>query len=252
NAAEKLSEGGFASETRVASAQAAVRAAEAGVQSARSGLQSTEAGIRSAQAAVAAAEREIARLTITAPFAGLLESDTAELGSLMQPGALCATVIRLDPIRLVGFVPETEIAKITPGALAGARLTTGQEVTGRVSFLSRKADEVTRTFRVEVAVPNPDLSIRDGQTAEIAIAAPGADAHLIPQSALTLDDDGSLGVRLVNDAGLVAFAPIRMLRDTAKGIWITGLPQQANVIVIGQEFVTDGVTVEAVYQEPQQ
>ncbi len=252
NAAEKLMEGGFASETRVASAQAAVRAAEASVQSAKSGLQSTDAGIQAAQAAVAAAEREIERLTIEAPFAGLLESDTAELGSLMQPGALCATVIRLDPIRVVGFVPETDVAKIAPGALAGARLTTGQEVTGTVTFLSRSADETTRTFRVEVAVPNPDLSIRDGQTAEIAIAAPGADAHLIPQSALTLDDDGILGVRLVDDESRVDFAPIQLLRDTTKGIWVTGLPQEANVIIIGQEFVIKGVRVEAVYQEPQQ
>ncbi len=170
----------------------------------------------------------------------------------MQPGALCATVIRLDPIRVVGFVPETDVAKIAPGALAGARLTTGQEVTGTVTFLSRSADETTRTFRVEVAVPNPDLSIRDGQTAEIAIAAPGADAHLIPQSALTLDDDGILGVRLVDDESRVDFAPIQLLRDTTKGIWVTGLPQEANVIIIGQEFVIKGVRVEAVYQEPQQ
>lgn len=252
NAAQKLMQGGYASETRVASAEAAVRAAEAGVQSALSGQQSTEAGIQAAQAAVAAAAREIARLSITAPFAGLLESDTAELGSLLQPGALCATVIQLDPIRVVGFVPETEIAKIAPGALAGARLTTGQQVTGTVSFLSRSADETTRTFRVEVAVPNPDLTIRGGQTAEIAIAAPGADAHLIPQSALTLNDHGILGVRLVVDAGRVEFAPIRILRDSVNGVWVTGLAPEANVIIIGQEFVIAGVPVEAVYQEPQQ
>lgn len=252
NAAQKLSEGGFASETRVASTQAAVRAAEAGVQSAKSGLQSTDAGIQSAEAAVAAARREIERLTIEAPFSGLLESDSAEIGSLLQPGALCATVIRLNPIKVVGFVPETAVSQITVGALAGARLATGQEVTGMVTFLSRSADPKTRTFRVEIAVPNEDLSIRDGQTAEIAIQAAGMQAHLIPQSSLTLNDQGILGVRHVDDAGIVDFAAIRLLRDSADGIWVTGLPKEANVIVIGQEYVIKGVEVETVFQEPHQ
>lgn len=249
NAATKLIEGGFASETRVASSEAGVRAAEASVQSAKSGLQSTQAGIQSAEAAVAAAKREIERLTITAPFDGLLESDTAELGSLMQPGSLCATVIRLDPIKVVGFVPETDVARLKPGALAGARLATGQEVTGLVTFLSRSADPTTRTFRVEIDVPNADLGIRDGQTAEIAISADGANAHLIPQSALTLNDGGTLGVRTISDSGLVDFAAIEIIRDTPEGIWVTGIAEKANVIVIGQEYVVKGVLAEPVFEE---
>ncbi|GAA6162660.1 efflux RND transporter periplasmic adaptor subunit [Pelagimonas sp. KU-00592-HH] len=252
NAAVKLSEGGFASETRVASTQAAVRSAEASVEAAKSGLQSTEAGIESAEAAVAAAQREIDRLTITAPFAGLLESDTAELGSLMQAGSLCGTVIQLDPIKVVGFVPETEVSKVALGAQAGARLTTGQEVVGNVTFLSRSADPTTRTFRVEIDVPNRDLAIRDGQTAEIAIAADGAKAHLIPQSALTLNDEGILGVRTIEEANMVNFHSINILRDSKDGLWVTGLADEANIIVIGQEYVVKGVAAVPVFEEHNQ
>lgn len=252
NAADKLSQGGFASETRVASAQAGVRAAEASVQSAKSGLQSTQAGIESAAAAVASVEKDIERLTITAPFEGLLETDTAELGSLLQPGTTCATVIQLDPIKIVGFVPETEVDRVEIGALSGARLSGGREVQGRVSFLSRSADVTTRTFRVELQVPNADLSIRDGQTAEILIAAEGAQAHLLPQSALTLNDDGDLGVRLVSDDSTAQFAQLKVLRDTADGIWVSGLPETANVITLGQEYVTDGVPVLPEYTEASQ
>ncbi|MCW9041947.1 MAG: efflux RND transporter periplasmic adaptor subunit [Pseudopelagicola sp.] len=254
NAATKLAEGGFASETRVASAQAAVRSAQAGVAAAQSGLQSTQAGIESAEASVAAASREIENLTITAPFGGLLESDTAELGSLLQPGSLCATVIRLDPIRVVGFVPETEVGRIELGAPGGARLTTGQEVSGTVSFLSRSADPETRTFRVEIHVPNPDLTIRDGQTAEIVIGAAGTKAHLVPQSALTLNDDGRLGVRTVDENGIVDFFAVELVRDTKEGVWLAGLPETVNVITIGQEFVVRGVKVEPVFdqEEPAQ
>src|SRR6056297_663612 len=249
NAASKLSQDGFASEARVATARAAVRGAEAQIETAKSGLETAKSGIAAAAAAVAAAETEIARLTISAPFAGLLESDTAELGSLLQPGALCATVIQLDPVQLVGFVPETDVSRIEQGAMAGARLASGGEVQGKVTFLSRRADETTRTFRVEIQVPNPDLALRDGQTAEIVISAAGTKAHLVPQSALTLDNDGTLGVRLVSDENTAPFMPVSLLRDTPNGVWLSGLPDEANVIIIGQEYVTDGVKVTPSYQE---
>ncbi|MDQ2093309.1 efflux RND transporter periplasmic adaptor subunit [Rhodalgimonas zhirmunskyi] len=250
NAARKLSQGGYASDTRVASAAAAVRAAEAAVKAAEAGLTSTSSGvlnvqaaIQSAEAAVAAAQTEINRLEITAPFEGLLESDTAELGALMQPGGLCATVIQLDPIKLVGYVPETEVDRIDVGSPGGGRLANGDTLRGRVNFLSRSADPVTRTFRVEIEVPNPALSVRDGQTVEIAIASDGALAHLVPQSALTLNDEGVLGVRLVGEGDVAVFAPVSLMRDTDKGVWVTDLPEQADIIVVGQEYVIEGVPV---------
>ena len=248
NAASRLSEGGFASETRVAATTAAVEAARAQVQSAKSGVESSKAAVQSAEASVARAERELENLQIHAPFAGLLESDAAELGSLLQPGSLCATIIQLDPIRLVGFVPETMVDRVAVGAPAGARLASGRQIVGQVTFLSRSADQNTRTFRVDIEVPNTDLSIRDGQTAEIAIQSDGETAHLLPQSALTLDDNGRLGVRLVEN-DVAAFAPVDVIRDTTEGIWVAGLANVADVIVVGQEFVTDGVPVKATYRE---
>ncbi|MEJ6402362.1 efflux RND transporter periplasmic adaptor subunit [Yoonia sp. 2307UL14-13] len=249
NAASRLSQDGFASETTLVSAQAAMDGAQAGVQRANSGIKSAEAGIEAAQAAVAAAEREIERLTIEAPFAGLLETDTAELGSLMQPGTPCATIIQLDPIKLVGFVPEIDVHKVSVGAVAGARLTNGDEVQGTVTFLSRSADETTRTFQVEVTVANADMAISDGQTAEIVIASDGRTAHLIAQSSLTLDDDGVLGVRTIDANNTAAFMPVTLLRDTAEGVWVTDLPDEVDIITVGQEFVTDGVRVAPTFAE---
>lgn len=253
NAASRLSEEGFASDTRVAATQAAVRATEAGVSSALSGLESAQATIESAEAAVAAAQKDVERLKIFAPFGGILETDTAEIGGLLSVnspnGAHCATIIQLDPVKLVGFVPETEVNRVHLGARAGARLTDGSDVIGNVTFLSRAADETTRTFRVEITVANPDLKIRDGQTAEIIIASDGKAAHLLPQSALTLNDEGTLGVRIVTAENRADFVPVTMLRDTIDGVWLAGLPETADVIIIGQEYVVPGVPVEASFQE---
>lgn len=234
DAATRLQEGGFASETRRIGTQAS--------------LESARAGVQSAQSALDAIRVDISRLTVTAPFEGLLETDTAELGSLVQPGGPCATVIQLDPIKLVGFVPEAEVDRISVGAIAGARLISGREVQGRVTFLSRSADPATRTFRVEVTVPNTDLSIRDGQTAEMLIAADGVMAHLLPASSLTLDNAGVLGVRLAVD-GQARFAPVTVLRDTVDGMLVTGLPDAATVITVGQEFVTEGTPITVTLQQ---
>jgi len=228
NAAAKLQAGGYASETAAAGAAAALQSAQAGVD---------------------AAEKEIARTTITAPFAGLLETDAAETGALLTPGGLCATVIALDPIKLVGFISEMEVDRIEVGARAGARLVTGREVLGKVTFLSRSADPETRTFRVEIEVPNPDLAIRDGQTVQILIATAGTEAHLVPASALTLNDEGRMGLRIVDADGKAAFFPVEVIRDGAKGVYVAGLPDRADVIVLGQEYVTDGVPVRATYRE---
>lgn len=229
NAAARLNESGFASETRAAGASAALRSAQA--------------ALRSAEAAIDRAAEELSRIEIRAPFDGLLESDTAELGTLMQPGALCATVIDLDPIKFVGFLPEAELARVDIGQTATTRLVDGREVTGQVRFVARSADPQTRTFRVEIEAENPDLTIADGQSAEISIATAGTAAHLLPSSALTLDDQGQLGLRIVTDENRVQFRPATMMRDTPDGVLVTGLPDQVRVIIVGQEFVSDGVAV---------
>lgn len=256
-AAKRLSEGGFAADTRVLSADAALRSAEAGLTAAQTGIATVQAGIQAAQAGIQAAEAAVERawldidkLTIEAPFPGLLETDTAELGSLLQMGSAeagtCATIVQLDPMKLVGFLPEAQVDRIAVGADAGARLASGQQVAGRVTFLSRSADELTRTFRVEVTVPNPDLTIRDGQTAEIMIATPATTAHLVPASALTLDDDGRLGLRVVeNDTA--GFAAVTLVRDTVDGVLVTGLPESVDIITVGQEYVTAGVSVRTTF-----
>lgn len=220
--ADQLTTGGFATETRRLTAQSALLAATAAVQSAR---------------------RDLERLEIRAPFSGLLEDDAAELGALLQSGGLCARVIQLDPIRLVGFAAEADVGRIEVGALAGGRLADGTQLAGRVTFLARSADPMTRTFRVEVTVPNPDLAIRDGQTADMLIGTEGVRAHLIPASVLTLDDAGRVGVRLADDTDIARFAPLRVLRDTTEGLWVTGMPDTARLIVRGQDYVTEGTAL---------
>jgi multidrug efflux system membrane fusion protein len=207
-----------------------------------------EAALESAQANLQRAQRELEDLKITAPFSGLLESDTAEFGSFMRQGSACATVLQLNPMKLVGNATEQQVAGVTVAADAGAQLLSGREVKGQVTFVSRRADSITKTFRVEVTVPNNDDSLRDGSTADIFIAQSGEKGHLLPQSALTLNGDGIMGIRAVV-SGKAKFIPIKVIRDSTKGIWVSGLPAETDIIVVGQEYVTDGRKVAVTYKE---
>ena len=227
NVASRLAQSGFGAENNAISASAA---------------------LESARARVLSVERTLTQLKIRAPFAGVLESDSAEIGSLLQPGSPCATILALDTIKLVGYVPELDIINLEVGQLAGARLLSGREVIGKVTFISRSADPLTRTFRLEVTVDNADLSILDGQSADIGIAFAGEKAHLLPQHVLTLNDEGFLGVR-VDVNNVARFVAVTIIRDAPEGFWLGGLPPEVDVIVTGQEYVVDGRDILVTRQE---
>ena len=180
---------------------------------------------------------------VKAPFDGYLETFSVKEGDYLNTGAVCATIIDPDPMRLIGEVSEKEINFVKVGAKAVAELISGKEVEGVVSFVSTSANKGTRTFRVEIDVKNSDRSIRDGVSAQIAIEGDTILAHKISPSILMLGEAGELGIRTVNEVDQVEFKKIEILEDSMEGIWITGLPKNTRIITIGQEYVFQGQTV---------
>ena len=180
---------------------------------------------------------------VNAPFDGYLETFSVKEGDYLNTGAVCATIIDPDPMRLIGEVSEKEINFVKVGAKAVAELISGKKVEGVVSFVSTSANKGTRTFRVEIDVKNSDRSIRDGVSAQIAIEGDTILAHKISPSILMLGEAGELGIRTVNEDDQVEFKKIDILEDSMEGIWITGLPKNTRIITIGQEYVFQGQTV---------
>jgi multidrug efflux system membrane fusion protein len=191
---------------------------------------------------------ELERTTIRAPFDGVVEVRQAELGAFLQPGAPCVTLIAPDPILVVGQVAEKDVSALHVGQNATARLIDGRDVTGTVSFVALAAQSETRTYRVEVLVPNPDHSIRSGITADLRIPRGSVKAHRISPALLALDDGGGVGVRIVDDAGIVHMLPVTVIKDDSLGVWVTGLPEAATVITVGQELVVAGDSVDITYE----
>lgn len=219
------------------------------------------AAVASAEADLAAAQLDLERTTVLAPFAGRLETDAAELGSYLQPGAVCAEIIALDPIKIVAFAPETALTALSVGAKAEVRFADGATLEAALTFIGAAADAATRTYRVEATAANPDWSIRDGAPAILDVRLPAGAAHRTPHSALTLNDAGTLGVRLAvgdaNGALRSLFFEAQVLSDDRDGVWIAGpadapLPDTAHIIIQGQEFAADGARLAPVDAEAAQ
>lgn len=203
-----------------------------------------EAALKAAQSALDQAQAEFDRTSVKTKAAGIVQDPLATVGTMLSPGTACATVVQLDPMLFVGAVPEARISLAKLGLKAKIQTVTGQNADGEVSYIASTADEATRSFPVEIQIPNAEGNLFSGITATATVEMGTMPAHLLPQSVLTLDDDGALGVRAVEDS-VVKFYPVTIVSDSREGVWVTGLPAKVDVITVGQEFVTAGQKVDA-------
>lgn len=184
---------------------------------------------------------ELNRTEVKAPFSGYLEQ-IVKPGNFLERGQVCATIIQLDPITFIAEVPEFNINKVKTGQEVTLDLITGETVNGKLTFVSKSASTSTRTFKVESQVKNDSGQIRDGITSEMTIKIEKILAHQISPSILILNDAGKLGVRSVEN-NIVIFYEVVILEDSASGLWVSGIPENLDLITQGQGFVEDGQKV---------
>jgi multidrug efflux system membrane fusion protein len=211
-------------------------------------LVNLETQFKSAEAALAAAEAERDRGVVRAPWDGIVTEVPTEIGgaAFSLAGKEIAQIVALDPMLAVAEVSERKLHGIVAGTAAKVRLVTGQTVTGRVRYVAKSASPMTRTYRVEVEIQNPDGAVPDGITAEVVIPQEPVEAVRVARSALTFSSGGDLGVRTVDDQGRVGFVAVTVLEDEQSAMWVAGIPDRARVIVQGQDFVREGQRVEPV------
>jgi len=185
---------------------------------------------------------ELNRTEVKAPFSGYLEM-IVKPGNFLERGQVCATIIQLNPITFVAEVPESDINKVEEGQEVVLNLITGESIIGNLSFVSKSASNLTRTFKVEAEIKNEKGVIRDGITSEMIIRTSKIYAHKISPSVLMLNDKGILGIKVIENGDRVKFLPIDILEDSEDGIWITGVPNNIQLIIQGQGFVENNQKV---------
>ncbi|BFM10461.1 multidrug efflux RND transporter periplasmic adaptor subunit VmeJ [Simiduia litorea] len=208
----------------------------------QSAIAAAEAQLAQARSLLKRHELELAYTKIRAPFDGILNSRHVEIGTFMQRGDVCASVIDLDPLVVAGQVSENEIAGLRVGSLAQVQLA-GTSRQGEVRYISRDALEHTRSFLVEVSVANPGMKIPGGLTTNLTAQLASFNAQSLSPALLTLDDAGKLGVRIIDEQSRVQFVNVQIVGDSAEGVWVTGLPDTALLITVGQEYVAVGEQV---------
>ena len=210
----------------------------------------SKASYDAAKALVAQMEQELENINIRAPFDGFFNDNISEVGDFLSVGMPCGQVIDYNPILVTGQISEQEIKQVKTGVIAEARLSTGENLNGLVSYISKTADRKTRTFRVEVRIQNSDFKIKDGITTELFIPTQKVTAHLIPPSSLTLDSEGKIGVRYIDKDNIVIFSSVKIIGDKGELVWVKGLPEKVTIITVGQEFVLEGQKVKYTLESP--
>ncbi|NND19468.1 MAG: efflux RND transporter periplasmic adaptor subunit [Silicimonas sp.] len=221
--AESLRARGVATEDRVAQARAA---------------------LASAEAQLTAAEEALERTSIVAPFAGRIETLTLDEGEYVSAGSDVGRIVDNTPLTVALQIPQQALTLIQNGQTADVAFITGEERTGCVTFVGTSASAETRTFLAEIEVANADGQIPAGISAEIRMPTGERQAHFISPSVVSLSPDGGTGVKTVED-GKVVFYEIEVVRAEVDGIWVVGLPDEIELITIGQGFVRDGEPVDA-------
>lgn len=224
NAAKRLQKEGFQTEIRLAEANTRLEEARANLRRTDLDLQYTK---------------------LRSPFDGVLEAVNVEVGDFVGVGVFggegaLATVVDHDPLLITGQVSERDRPYIALGTTAKGKLTGFEDLEGEITYLASVADTQSRTFRIEVQIPNPNRSIPAGVTAELAIPSQQVNAYKVSPSVLSLDDTGQVGVKLLDENNKVVFHPVEIVEDAKEGMWIAGLPDQVTMITLGQAFVSPG------------
>lgn len=211
-------------------------------------LAEARAALAAAGAQVAADEKALRDLTITAPFAGRVETLDINEGEYVAAGDEIARIVDNDPLTVSFQVPQQSLNRLKTGQTATVQFITGQKREGVVSFVGTAASTSTRTFLAEIEVANPGGEIPAGVSAGVVIPTGEELAHFVEPSIVSLGLDGELGIKTEED-GIVRFYPIEVASAEIGGIWATGLPDKVRMITIGQGFVRDGDTVRAQAEE---
>lgn len=201
------------------------------------------AALQTAKAELEEARIELEHTAIRAPFEGTLLTRPVELGTYVAVNGEIGTIVDNDPLVVRVDIAQQNISDVKAGQSAAVSFATGEKREGKIRYVAARADEGTRTFRVEIEVPNPDGKIPSGISAEARISTHSVMAHLVSPAALALNDEGVLGVKAVDENRKVTFHAAEIVRSEPSGVWVKGLPEQATIITTGQGFVRIGEVV---------
>lgn len=201
-----------------------------------------EAALVDARANLNNVQTAVKNTEVKAPFDGIVDHHFVEVGDFVGVGDPIATVIDLETLVIEADVSERHIQYLKEGLQADVRTINGQHHLGTLRYIGRVSSVSTNTFPIEIEIDNRNSLIPAGISAEVQLPLNEVLAIKITAAMLALDEEGNLGVKTLQDEH-VKFVPIQLVKAEEDGVWLSGLGEQADIIVLGQGFVRDGDTV---------
>ncbi|MDR1691447.1 MAG: efflux RND transporter periplasmic adaptor subunit [Rickettsiales bacterium] len=209
-------------------------------------LAKEKATLEAAQAELKSIQQDIDYTLIKAPFDGIFDHKFVEQGDVITTASELGIFVSLNPMLIQSNLPEKYFGQIKQNDFVKAEFPNTHYSIGKVVYISNILDQKTRTFLVEVEIPNDDLNTAVGQTAKLTFMLDQEHGfYLNNQSLLTLDANGTLGVKVVEN-GTVQFMPVEIIKTEGQALWVSGLYDGAKVISLGGEFTEVGQKVKTV------
>jgi RND family efflux transporter MFP subunit len=155
---------------------------------------SSQGSVMAAQATVAQAQQSLSDCELRAPTDGQILSRNIELGALVGTGTTGFTMGDTKRVKAVFGIPDTVLASVTLGKRQGIQTETyQQEFYGQVTAIAPQADQKSRTFQVEVTVPNSNDLLKSGMVATLDLgqAKLTKSALVVPLGAIVSAPSGS-------------------------------------------------------------
>ena len=187
-------------------------------------------------------QNEFNKVALFAPFSGILLDGHKIGGELVMPGEKVYELIDLSSLKIFGYINENEILSISLNNEVSISIL-GEEIEGKIDYISPISDPNTKTFEIVVKVDNKNYRYKDGLSSMISIKKGEVLAHKISPSILALGNDGALGVKVINDESKVMFKEIQVIEDTSEYMLVTGLNEKEQLIIVGQQYVSSGEEV---------
>ena len=197
------------------------------------------------RAQLALIEERLRRTAVRAPFGGILDERTAEVGAVLAPGEPVALIHDLDPLRVAAGVPERYAARVAVGARATVTFSAlGETCQARVAYVGAAVHPGNRTFPIELELAEPPGVIKPEMVADVALVHRVLDdVVVVPREGLVRTEDGfSAFVVIAGPEGpVVEVRPVIIGPSSRDEVVITSglLPGDA-MVVVGQKQITHG------------
>jgi multidrug efflux system membrane fusion protein len=197
------------------------------------------ARLATAKSNLAVLRDQLAKSTIKAPVAGWLETMHLEQGEQIAAGSPAATILDMGELKIVVAVPQTNIGEVELDDPVNVNVAGASMRKGAVTKIASISSTTTRTFDVEVTVPNPGRELRAGMTVEANIDVGFQPAFGMSPAHLSVAGDGSLTAK-IDDGGTVRVVPVELVRSGVEQVFVSGLADGAALLTFGQAFVNAG------------